>query len=148
MKVHHITVSLFSSHEAATSQKALLKVFLPPEAEIDEKILEPEIEGGVFTKEIVEYRARLTKQADIRAFASKVLGGMDDYDRRQLRENLGDHVDDDCNLYLRLSKEEAACGKIVFESKDSIHVTIKLAAYPANRDNTLKSAKEFLDEML
>jgi RNA-binding protein len=148
VKVHHITVSIFCSREAAASQKELLKTVLPPDAAIEENVLEPETEGGVFTKEIVEIKAKLTKQPDIKSFAKKVLEGLDEYDRRKIKENLPDYVDDECCLYLRLSKSEAQGGRIVLEYKDPIHVTFKLAAYPANRENALKSASELLDEML
>ena len=147
MKVHHITVTAYSSREAAAGLRETLKGILPADTPIEENVIEPETEGAVFTKEMVELSSRLTKNAQMREFASKVLGGLDDYDKRNLRERLSDRVDEECNLYLRLSKAEAAAGRMVVEYKDPVHVTFKLAAYPANRENALKSASELLDEM-
>ncbi|MFH0861832.1 MAG: RNA-binding domain-containing protein [Candidatus Altiarchaeota archaeon] len=148
MKAHHITVRAFSPKEASEALREILKGLLPADTKVDETVLEPEADGGVFKSEIVELTARLTRQKEVREFASKVLRGLDEYDKRLLRERLEDHVDDDCNMYLRLSKAEAKGGKMVLEHKDPIHVTFKLAAYPASRENALRSAAELLDEML
>jgi RNA binding exosome subunit len=148
VKVHHATVSAFCGKDGVAALKDALKAILPSDAAVEESVIEPETEGGVFLKELVELKAHLTKQPDIREFAKKVLGSLDEYDKKRVRERLEDYVDDDCCLYLRLSKTEAASGSLVLEYKDPIHATFKLAAYPAKRENALASARELLDEML
>ena len=146
MKVHHITVSAYSGGEGAGKLKETLKSILPKDSEVEENVLEPETEGGVFTGELVELKCRLSRQADIREFTSKIFSSLDDYDRRKLLDNLPDFIDDECSLYVRLGKSEAAEGKIVLESKDSIHVTFKLAAYPAKKENAVKAARELIED--
>lgn len=148
MKVHHITVSAYCPKDGASALRKTLECILPADADIMEEVLEPEADGGVFRSEIVELKTRLTRQKDMREFALKIFGNLDEYDRRDLKETLQDRIDDECNLYLRLSKTEAASERIVFEYKDPIHVTFKLEAYPASRENALKSASELINELL
>lgn len=145
MKVHHITVSAFSDRAGAEGLKALLSSILPRGAHVEVALIEPETDGGVFLKEIVDVRSRLTKAADMKEFACKLFGGLDEYDRRKLAERTGDFVDDDCVLYVRLSKAEAAGGRLVMESRDPIHVSFKLAAYPARKENAVLAARELIE---
>jgi len=148
VKVHHVTVSAFSTPEGLEGLRNVLKRLLPEEAQVEGRYIEPETDGGVFTKELYEVRCRLTKQADMKEFLKKVFGRLDEYDRGMVLKSLPDLIDDECNMYLRLSKAEASDGNIVLETKDPIHITIKLAAYPARKENAATAAKEMVDEML
>jgi RNA binding exosome subunit len=146
MKVHHITVSAFCDPKAAPGLRETLMKILPADAEIEEKAIEPETEGGVFTKELVELRARLDKQPQMNDFAAKLLAGLDEYDKKKVIEGLESSIDDECNLYIRLSKAEAAAGAYVLEGKDPIHVTFKIAAYPAKKEKAVEAAREFIKD--
>jgi RNA-binding protein len=146
VKIHHITIRVFCDRGGVDELREILSRLLPKGAQVEETVLEPESDGGVFKNELVQLLARLTRQADIREFGSKVLLGLDDYDRRMVLERIGEHVDDDCSLYLRLSKSEAAAGSIVLEYRDPIHVTFKLAVYPAKREAAVEAARELIDE--
>jgi RNA binding exosome subunit len=145
VKVHHATVSAFCPPEGVSTLKGILRRILPLDSNIEEILIEPETEGGVFMKDIYELRCRLTNQAEIRELASKILVGLDVYDKKRLREKLSDFLDDECNLYVRLSKSELVAGNMVLEYKDPIHVTFKIAAYPAKRENALAGAKELVE---
>ncbi|MBD3388784.1 MAG: hypothetical protein GF416_06925 [Candidatus Altiarchaeales archaeon] len=148
MKVHHVTISAFSSVEEADALKGVISGMLPEGVEVEDRRIEPEEEGGVFNHELVELKAVVKKQKRIREFVSKVLGSLDDYDARKLREGPDDFIDDRCNLYMRLSKTEAEDGNFVFESGDCIHVRLKLAAYPAKKEKALPIARELIEDAL
>jgi RNA binding exosome subunit len=138
VKIHHISVSTFSAKEDLEGLRQILTKLLPKDVVLAEKIIEPEEDGGVFTQELIELNARISKQKDIRAFTKKIFDSLDEYDMCKLKDNIRDFVDDNCNFYLRLSKDELASGNIVLETKDSIHIIFKVAAYPAKKDNAVK----------
>jgi RNA-binding protein len=147
VKIHHVTVSAFArSKEESTKVRKLLSGILPPDSDIVEAVLEPETEGGVFTKELYEVKAKLVEQKSIKAFTRALIRGLDGYDRKKLLERVNDSVDDDCNLYLRLSKTEAEKGNFVLENRDSIHVTFKLAAFPAKKETAQETAKTLIED--
>ena len=55
-------------------------------------------------------------------------------------------VDENGNLFLRLSKEDAIDEKInIVDSGDSIHLKIKIAAYPAKKEVAINKLKEAID---
>jgi RNA binding exosome subunit len=146
VKIHHITVSVFSDRKKTGELEETLRSILPKDSVIEENVIEPETEGGVFTHEMVELKAGVTRQGDIRKFAATIFGSLDEYDRRRMLQNLGSYVDDECNLYVRISKSEAGGGNIVLESKDSIHITFKLAAYPARKEKAVEVAGELIED--
>ena len=124
-------------------RETLAKI-LPADATVEEVVYEPESEGEVFTSELFEVKSRLENQGGIKEFTSRIFNGLDGYDRRRVLDNLADYVGEDCNLYLRLSKTEAEAGSIVLESKDSIHVKIKIAAFPAKKETAVEVAREII----
>lgn len=138
-------MSAFCAPDGVSTLKGILRRILPLDYPLEERRIEPETEGGVFTKEMYELRARLTKMNDITELASRIFRGLDDYDKKRVREGLSDYMDDECNLYVRLSKSELVAGHMVLEYKDPIHVTFKIAAYPAKRENALAGAKELVE---
>jgi RNA binding exosome subunit len=144
VKAHHITVRSYTSAEGVDELRQTLGEILPEGAVIQESVIEPEEEGGIFTHEMTELKSTLKKQRGIKELTEKIVGSLDDYDRGRLLASLHSHIDDDCNLYIRLSKNEAAQGNIVLEEKDSIHVTIKIAAYPAKKEKAVEEARELI----
>ena len=63
---------------------------------------------------------------------------------REIIDSLEKRMDDDCNLYLRLDKQEAFLGKLVMTtSDDAIAIRAKVESYPKNRESAMKSASEF-----
>lgn len=124
----------------------LLMKILPADSHIDEVAYEPETEGEVFTKEIYDVKSKIEGQKEIKELTNRILKGLDEYDRNGLLEKVADHVDEDCNLYLRLSKAELEEGNMVLESKDSIHVRFKLAAYPAKKEVAVEVAKTLIED--
>lgn len=67
---------------------------------------------------------------------------------RTLRNDLDDRLDDDCNLYLRLSKQSAARERLGMATTDDvIRVKAKVAAYPAKPEAARETLGEYLDAL-
>jgi RNA-binding protein len=146
-KIHHIKVTAYekSPEELQKTIKDTRKI-LPKDCEIKSGEIEPETEGGVFTNRLYSIEATIKNQKDIREFMTKTLGCLDSYDIKKLRTSVEKHVDEACNLYLRLSKQELAQGQIVLESRNPVHVRIKIAAYPAKKENAIPVAREIIED--
>ena len=64
----------------------------------------------------------------------------------ELRKQNPTYVDDKGNLFLRLSKEDAVDEKItIVDSGDSIHLKVKIAAYPAKKEIAIKKVREAIE---
>lgn len=67
---------------------------------------------------------------------------------RTLRNDLGNRLDDDCNLYLRLSKQSAARERVRMATTDDvIRVQAKVAAYPAKPESARETLGEYLEAL-
>ena len=63
--------------------------------------------------------------------------------RKRILNRLEDKMDDYGNLYLRFDKQRAYLGDLkVVEHGDSIHLKIKIAAYPAKKKVAIDIAKK------
>lgn len=145
MKIHYLKVRAFAGPESLEPTRELISAILPEGAQIEEKTIEPELEGGVFTNTLHDVSAKLSG-GQAQAFLRKMLLSLDEYDFASLKEKKDLWTDDECNLYLRLSRREAAEGRMVFDSKDPLHLTVKIAAYPAKKDNAIKAINEMITE--
>jgi RNA binding exosome subunit len=68
---------------------------------------------------------------------------------RELRDTLESRLDDNGNFFFRLDKQAAFEGMIVLTGQDDvIAVKGKVKAYPNNRDNAMKTMRDFLDGLL
>lgn len=142
MDVHYIEITAYAEKTRLEAVKASLKQILPENSCVSEEVLPPETEGGVFTKEIHSLKALLEKQDEVKEFVEKVKAGLSKKELEQVRSNIQDLVDEDCNLYIRLDKKAAENGgyKLV-ASGDCIHVRIKLAVYPAKHEAAVEKAR-------
>ena len=60
---------------------------------------------------------------------------------------MNNKMDDKGNLFLRFDKQRAYLGDLkIIEHGDAIHVKIKIAAYPAKKENAIAGAKEIFGE--
>ena len=124
--------------------------------EIEEKVEEsletifahakPEIERteGYYNNPVTILSQKITKKREIKEFIQK-LQEMETDDKLKISHDFEKKMDDKGNFFLRFDKQEALNGhwKVV-EHGDSIHVRIKIAAYPAKKDVAIKIAHEIL----
>lgn len=70
---------------------------------------------------------------------------LNEVELQEILASLDKRMDDDCNLYLRLDKQEAYLGNLKLTTNDdAIAVRAKVESYPKKRENAMKSATEFL----
>ena len=68
---------------------------------------------------------------------------------QEILASLEKRMDDDCNLYLRLDKQEAYLGTLkMTTSDDAIAIRAKVESYPKKRESAMKSATEFLETLI
>lgn len=137
--IHYI---LFRTQSHATEdvsrvQEALEHV-LPPETPI-----EREETLGYFDNPITILRARLEKKAAER-YMEFLRISLPESDINELIKELPQRVSEDCNFYLRLSKQDAYLGDVrITYAEDAISIRAKIAAYPARYDLALEQAREY-----
>jgi RNA-binding protein len=68
---------------------------------------------------------------------------------KEIIASLGKRMDEDCNLYLRLDKQEAYLGNLkMTTSDDAIAVRAKVESYPKKLETAMKSVTEFLESLV
>jgi len=68
---------------------------------------------------------------------------------KEIIASLTKRMDEDCNLYLRLDKQEAYQGKLkMTTSDDAIAVRAKVESYPKKLETAMRSVTEFLESLV
>jgi len=145
VKVHNIRVKAYARKEEREELRVILRGFLPEETEIKEEELAPEADGGVFTQPLFQFTAMISGGRSVKAFQEKLLAGLSEKDREALLGGVEQRVDDDCNFYLRLSKKELSLGRFIVQATDSVHIKLKVAAYPAKKETAVAAVKTYLE---
>ena len=100
---------------------------------------------GHFGNPIIIMEARLTRNRDMKALISRL---HDNGILNSILDTLEDRLDDECNIHFRLDKQKAF-GEVLAlaENEDVIACSLKVAAYPANREKALETAIEYFDNL-
>jgi len=138
-------VKAYARKEEREELRVILRGFLPEETEIKEEELAPEADGGVFTQPLFQFTAMISGGRSVKAFQEKLLAGLSEKDREALLGGVEQRVDDDCNFYLRLSKKELSLGRFIVQATDSVHIKLKVAAYPAKKETAVAAVKTYLE---
>ena len=68
---------------------------------------------------------------------------------KEIIASLEKRMDEDCNLFLRLDKQEAYLGNLkMTTSDDAIAVRAKVESYPKKLETAMKSVTEFLESLV
>ena len=141
--IHNIRYRLFiykDENEEELTQG--LKNILPT-AKIDREIAE-----GVFEDKIIILFGKIDNKKETKEFVNNLFA-MDKCDLEKLSKDLHKKIDENGNLFLRFSKNMACEEKWeICESGDSIHLKIKIAAYPAKKEIAINLLNEALNEIL
>jgi RNA binding exosome subunit len=104
-----------------------------------------EVTEGYHGNPIIILEVFIKEKRRSRDFFSK----MEEEDIKEVIATLGKRMDEDCNLYLRLDKQEAYLGKLKMTvSDDAIAVRAKVESYPKKLETAMKSVTEFLEQMV
>ena len=142
--IHNIRyrVFIYDNEDRDDVLQALLNIL--PEAE-------PEIEEaeGLLGENMLILSGSISKKRHTKEFLNNLLS----IDRNQLKKLYNDlerKMDEKGNLFLRFSKEKALDEQWeILDGGDSIHLKVKIAAYPAKKEVALKKISEvFPDELM
>ena len=109
--------------------------------------VEREIAEGVNGDKIIILTGKVNKKRETKEFMSQLLE-MDDSKITNLVNDFEKKIDDNGNLFLRFSKKKA-CNDIleICEDGDSIHLKVKIAAYPAKKRVAINLLNEFFSSI-
>ena len=100
---------------------------------------------GVHGNPIAVLEASVVDSDGIAEFFGKLSEG----DLSELLATLGERVDDGCNLFLRIDKQEAYKGlQRLATDGDVISIRLRVRAYPAKREIAYAAAKKYVEEEL
>lgn len=136
--IHNIYYRVFVySTEDEEKVKIALKNILPF-AEPERKIIE-----GTFHNEIIILSERIEKKRNIKEFIKNLKSNSSEYQLDIIKRNLDRKMDENGNLFLRFDKQLAYNEKWKsVDDGDSIHLKIKIAAYPAKKEIALDIAND------
>ncbi len=101
-----------------------------------------EIIEGYFKNPVLILHQKIVKKREIKDFII-ILNKLDSSTKKRILNELFRKMDDKGNLFLRFGKQQAFLGKLkLVEHGDSIHVKMKIAAYPARRERAEEVVKE------
>jgi hypothetical protein len=105
-----------------------------------------EITEGYHKNQVIILQGKTTKKREIKDFLEKLHKLKPSAKKRILRE-LEDRMDVRGNLFLRFDKQSAYLGDLkLVEHGDALHLKLKIAAYPANKEEALKVARQIFEE--
>jgi len=108
--------------------------------------IEKEITEGYHHNTVVILQGKITKKREIKDFLEK-LGTLKPSAKKRILRELENRMDERGNLFLRFDKQRAYLGDLkVVEHGDAIHLKLKIAAYPARKEEALKVARQIFEE--
>jgi RNA binding exosome subunit len=141
---HYVDLRTFCyATEDEKRVEAALRTFIPErDGEPTVEIERAETEGANGDR-ILVLSARL-ERADEMRYALSQVAEADEIDR--VLAELDQRVDDNCSLFLRLSKQDAFQGRAALG--DGLSFRAKVEAYPAERATAVENAREAFEELL
>ena len=109
----------------------------------------PEIEEaeGLLEEKMLILSGTVSKKRETKEFLNNLTHSIGEDQLIKLYNDLDRKMDEKGNLFLRLSKEKAAEEEWeILDGGDSIHLKIKIAAYPAKKDVAKKKISEIFPE--
>lgn len=109
----------------------------------------PEIEEaeGLLEEKMLILSGTVSKKRETKEFLNNLTHSIGEDQLIKLYNDLDRKMDEKGNLFLRLSKEKAAEEEWeILDGGDSIHLKIKIAAYPAKKDVAIKKISEIFPE--
>ena len=100
---------------------------------------------GYYKNPVLILYNKIEKKKDIKDFVAK-LSSLKDPAKKRIIGQLDDKMDDNGNLFIRFDKQRAYLGDLkVVEHGDSIHVKVKIAAYPAKKKVALEIGRKLFE---
>lgn len=110
--------------------------------------IEREVAEGMMEDKIVILSGKIDKKKETKEFLKNLLS-IDKDSLEKLADDLEKKIDKNGNLFLRFSKDSACEEKWkICDTGDSIHLKVKIAAYPAKKEVAINLLNEVLNEVL
>jgi RNA-binding protein len=107
--------------------------------------IEKELTEGYHKNQVIILQGKITKKREIKGFLEKLNSLKPSAKKRILRE-LEDRIDERGNLFLRFDKQRAFLEELkTVDHGDAIHMKIKIAAYPARKEEAIKVARQIFE---
>ena len=133
--IHNIKfrVFVYENEDVQELSQAILNIL--PEAEINAEEAE-----GLTEDKIIILSGVVSKKRYTKAFFNLLLESVD---LNKLNDDLERKIDEKGNWFLRFDKSDAIDEKLtIVDSGDSIHLKIKIAAYPAKKEIAVEKIRE------
>lgn len=142
--IHNIRyrVFIYDNEDKDEVLQALLNILPTAEPEVEEA-------EGLLEEKMLILTGTISKKREIKEFLKTLLEEIGQDQLKKLYNDLDRKMDEKGNLFLRLSKEKALDEEWeILDGGDSIHLKVKIAAYPAKKEVALKKISEvFPDEL-
>jgi RNA binding exosome subunit len=136
---HYVDLRAFASAtESEAAVEGALRTLLPEDAELEGTVSESHHGAPILV-----LSTRVESADGIGAVLDR-LGDLPGAERETLLAELDERVDEDCSLFLTLSKQAAADGEV--RLGDGITLRAKVEAYPANHGAAVENAREALED--
>lgn len=100
---------------------------------------------GYHKNQVIILQGKITKKRELKDFLEKLHSLKPSAKKRILRE-LESKIDERGNLFLRFDKQRAYLGDLkVVDHGDSLHLKMKIAAYPSRKEEALKVARQIFE---
>lgn len=140
--IHNIRyrVFIYENEDNDEVLEALLNILPTAEPEAEEA-------EGLLEEKMLILTGAISKKRETKEFLNTLIASIGDDQLIKLYNDLDRKMDEKGNLFLRLSKEKALDEEWeILDGGDSIHLKIKIAAYPAKKEVALKKIKEIFPE--
>jgi len=99
-----------------------------------------------FDNEILILSDRLSKKRVTKDFVKFINDNLSDEDKKTIKDELSRRMDEKGNLFLRFDKQEAFDENLKLTySGNAIQIKIKIASFPANKENATKVTSELFN---
>ncbi|WP_296893606.1 RNA-binding protein [uncultured Methanobrevibacter sp.] len=133
--IHNIKFRAFVYEDESVEEVSQAILNILPEAEIEAEEAEGMLEDKIIILSGVVSKKRYTK-----TFFNTLL---DSTDMDKLNSDLERKMDEKGNWFLRFDKSDALDEKwTILDSGDSVHMKIKVAAYPARKDIAVEKVRD------
>ena len=140
--IHNIRyrVFIYENEDKDEVLEALLNILPTAEPEAEEA-------EGLLEEKMLILTGAISKKRETKEFLNTLIASIGEDQLIKLYNDLDRKMDEKGNLFLRLSKEKALDEEWeILDGGDSIHLKIKIAAYPAKKEVALKKIKEVFPE--
>ena len=140
--IHNIRyrVFIYENEDRDEILEALLNILPTAEPEVEEA-------EGLLEEKMLILTGTISKKRETKEFLNNLIDAIGKDQLNKLYDDLDRKMDEKGNLVLRLSKEKALDEEWeILDGGDSIHLKIKIAAYPAKKEVAIKKISEIFPE--